>query len=195
MAANILRKVGFFVILLITLAVVLGTSEVSIFMPPMAQATFIEEAWGKAGSVAYLAAANTMKNRNGIEQELDNFQKRYLRRYFIDSIDRVSITYGAQMMDRWVISGSAIRLGSVESAAQTYCDRIYIREPYKPEDLGQLIMIAHEMVHVKQCHQLGSLEKFGYQYFKEYKRANQVYEKNKLEKEAYNFQKLFANIL
>lgn len=185
----------FFITLLISVAIALLVTEGSILVPQVAQASFLEEAWGQAGIVAYQAAAKTMRARNGEGQPLDNFQKRYLRRYFIDLIDRVAVIYNAQMMDRWVVSGMAIRVGTVESAAQTYCDRIYVRDPYKLEDTSQLIVLSHEMVHVRQCKRLGGHEQFGYNYFKEFKRAGQAYEKNKLEQEAYKFQAKFAKTL
>jgi hypothetical protein len=183
----------FLAILLTTLIVVLSVSKLATLVAYAAQTSWIEEAWGQAGAVAYEAAAKTMlvRNDNG-RRGLDNFQKRYLRGNFIGLIDRVSVVYDAQLMDRWVVGGMSIHLGAVESTAQTYCDRIYIYSTYQPEDIKQLIVLAHEMVHVRQCHQLGGMKKFGYVYFKEYKRANQKYENNKLEKEAFISQRKFA---
>ena len=95
-------------------------------------------------------------------------------------------------MDRWQVGNSIVHLGAIDSAAQTYCDRVYIRAPYQPENRQQLILLAHEMVHANQCEQLGGMGKFGYEYFKEYKRANQRYDKNKLEREAFIFQAKFT---
>ena len=43
------------------------------------------------------------------------------------------------------------------------------------------------MVHSQQCERLGGASNFGYKYFKEYKRANQNYRNNQLEREAYDF--------
>jgi hypothetical protein len=189
-------KNTFLVMLMTTLIVVLSVSKLATLVAYAAQTSWIEEAWGQAGAVAYEAAAKTMlvRNDNG-RRGLNNFQKRYLRGNFIDYIDRVSVVYDAQLMDRWVVGGMSIHLGAVESNAQTYCDRIYIRSTYQSEDIKQLIVLAHEMVHVKQCQQLGGMKKFGYVYFKEYKRANQKYENNKLEKEAFFFQRKFATSL
>jgi hypothetical protein len=53
-------------------------------------------------------------------------------------------------------------------------------------------IIAHEMVHVRQCVQNGGLDQFGYQYFVEYKRAKQKYENNLMEREAYALQNKFV---
>lgn len=186
-------KTTFVIILLTTLVVVLSISKLANLVAYAAQTSWLEEAWGQAGAVAYEAAAKTMLVRNDRGQRsLDNFQKRYLRGNFINHIDRVSVVYDAQLMDRWVVGGMSIHLGAVDSTAQTYCDRVYLRSTYQPEDINQLITLSHEMVHVRQCQQLGGMKKFGYAYFKAYKQANQKYEKNKLEKEAFIFQKKFA---
>jgi hypothetical protein len=187
------RKTTFGIILLATLIVVLAVLKLAPLVVYAAQTSWLEEAWGQAGAVAYEAAAKTMLVRNARgKRNLDIFQKRYLRDNFNDQIGRVSIVYDAQLMDRWVIGSMSIHLGTVDSTAQTYCDRVYIRASYKPKDIEQLIVLSHEMVHVRQCRQLGGMKKFGYIYFREYKRANQKYEKNKLEREAFIFQKKFA---
>jgi hypothetical protein len=163
-----------------------------IFTKSEAKLSLVDEAWGQAGSIAYQAAAKTMRSKNGAALPLDNIQKRYLRRYFIDYLDRVTVVYNAQMMDRWKFGNVAVHFGNVEAIAQTYCDRIYLRDPQNSEDLRQLGIIAHEMVHVRQCVQNGGLDQFGYQYFVEYKRANQKYENNLMEREAYALQSKFA---
>jgi len=91
-------------------------------------------------------------------------------------------------MDEWSAGGMRVNLG--QSDAQTYCNRIYFNDP-KSDDTSQLSLVAHELIHSKQCEQLGGAGKFGYHYFKEYKRANQSYENNKLEKEAFAFENQF----
>ncbi len=157
-----------------------------------AKSSLADEAWGQAGSIAYQAAAKTMRSKNGEGIPLDNVQKRYLRRYFIDYLDRVNVVYNAQMMDRWVLGNVAVHFGKVETIAQTYCDRIYLRDAYDPENMRQLSILAHEMVHVRQCVKTGGLDQFGYEYFVEYKRAKQKYENNLMEREAYDLQNRFA---
>ena len=51
------------------------------------------------------------------------------------------------------------------------------------------------MTHSKQCEELGGEGKFGFHYFREFKRAGQNYENNKLEREAYSFEEQFAGWL
>ena len=150
-----------------------------------------EQVWGESGSSAYQAAASTMRGRNGGSQGLDEVQKKYLRPHFGDLVDRVAIIYGARMLDQWSAFGKEINLSGVDTAAQTYCNRIYVRDSYKPNDFQQLVTLSHEMTHSKQCEQLGGEGKFGFHYFREFKRAGQNYENNKLEREAYGFQEKF----
>jgi hypothetical protein len=189
---NSIRRISFLILLTLALVTAIGVSDLSFFANSEAKSSLAEEAWGQAGSIAYQAAARTMRSKNGEGRPLDNVQKRYLRRYFIDYIDRVTVIYDAQMMDRWILGNVAVHFGKVETIAQTYCDRIYLRDPYQSEDPKQLAVLAHEMVHVRQCSQSGGLDQFGYQYFVEYKRAKQKYENNLMEREAYDLQNRFA---
>ena len=189
---NSVRRIVFLILLTIALVATIGMSDVRFFADSETKSSLADEAWGQAGSIAYQAAARTMRSKNGAGVPLNNVQKRYLRRYFIDYIDRVQIIYNSQMMDRWILGNVAVHFGQVETIAQTYCDRIYLRDDYQPENAKQLSVLAHEMVHVRQCFQNGGIDQFGYQYFVEYKRAKQKYEKNLMEREAYDLQNRFV---
>ncbi|WP_156800371.1 hypothetical protein [Thalassoporum mexicanum] len=164
-------------------------------LPPGIVEDTTANAWGQAGVIAYKAGANTMQARNGQGKSLDIGQKQALRPHFGKLVDRVRVSYGAQMLDRWEVDGKPLLLSSVESSAQAFCDRIYVKAPYAKNAPNQLILLAHELVHSKQCQDLGGIEGFGYAYFKAYKLANQVYRDNKLEVEAFKFQNQFANQL
>ncbi|NHC37364.1 DUF4157 domain-containing protein [Scytonema millei VB511283] len=154
-----------------------------------------EETWGQAGIVAYQAAARWMYANNGSGRALDDLQKQYLRIYFGDLVDRVAIAYNAKLMDGWLYADFKIDIGQVDAIAQTYCDRIYLEGSYKSGDPVQLALLAHELVHARQCESLGGETQFGYAYFKEFRRAGQSYKDNKLEIEAKDFQKQFAGWL
>lgn len=154
-----------------------------------------EETWGQAGIVAYQAAARWMYANNGSGRALDDLQKQYLRIYFGDLVDRVAISYNAKLMDGWLYADFKIDIGQVDAIAQTYCQRIYLEGSYKPRDSRQLALLAHELVHSRQCEQLGGTSQFGYSYFKEFKKVGQNYKDNKLEIEAKNFQIQFAGWL
>jgi hypothetical protein len=152
-----------------------------------------EKAWGEVGAVAYKGASQFMAKNNGWGRGLDDFQKQYLRPHFGDLVDRVEVVYGATLMDEWVAASLRIDVG--KSNAQVYGQKIYVTAPYKQGDVKQLILLAHELVHVQQYEELGGIDKFGYNYFKEYKRAGQNYRRNKMEREAFTFETKFARWL
>lgn len=152
----------------------------------------VEQAWGEAGSAAYQAAARTMRERNGSGQGLDETQKRFLRQRYGGLVDQVSVRYGARMMSEWCALGKCVNLGGVDSAAQTYCDRIYVSDPYKPNDADQVVLLAHELRHSQQCRERGGEGSFGFHYFREYKRAGQNYANNSMEVDAVNVARDFT---
>jgi hypothetical protein len=155
-------------------------------------ADFAENAWGEAGSTGYQAAARIMRERNGSGQGLDEIQKRFLRQRYGELVDQVRVSYGSRMMSEWCAAGKCVNLGGVDSAAQTYCNHIYVSDSYKPNDADQVVLLAHELRHSQQCREKGGEGKFGFHYFREYKRANQSYSNNSLEIEAENTAKDFA---
>jgi hypothetical protein len=142
------------------------------------------EAWGEAGAIAYPAAASIMRGRHGRSVGLDDIQKKYLRPHYGGLVDKVVVVYNAKMMSEWSALGKNINLGGVDSAAQTYCNRIYVKDSHQSGNRDQLLLLAHELRHAQQCQELGGEGKFGYHYFREYKRAGQNYENNKLEQSA-----------
>ncbi len=152
-----------------------------------------EKAWGNVGAIAYHAGDRLMSKNNAKPQGLDEIQKEYLRPHFGDLVDRVMVVYSAVLMEDWVAASFKINVG--RSNAQVYGHRVYIRDIYRPGDLQQIVLLAHELYHCKQYEELGSLSKFGYHYFFQYKKAEQKYEKNIFEQEAFKFEKFFANWL
>lgn len=158
-----------------------------------------EKAWGNVGALAYQAGNQLMANNNANNannakhQGLDAVQKQYLRPHFGDLVDRVEVVYSAVLMEDWVAASFKINLG--ESNAQVYGDRIYIKDIYRPGDLNQIVLLAHELYHCKQYEELGSLSKFGYHYFFQYKKADENYKQNIFEQEAFTFEDYFTNWL
>jgi Domain of unknown function (DUF4157) len=142
------------------------------------------EAWGSSGIVMFNVAAQLSATRNPPGQPLTTQQKKSLRPLFGNLVDRVQINYRALLMDRWSNGSQVVHVGAIDSAAQTYCDRIYVQDAYQPSNRGQLFLLAHELTHSAQCERLGGANQFGYQYFKSYYQAGKQYAKNPLEKEA-----------
>ena len=153
------------------------------------------QAWGETGATMLPFAAQIMELRNAEGIPLDAAQKGYLRPLFGNLVDRVIIVYQAKLLDRWSQDGKETHIGGVNSAAQTYCDRIYIRAAYKPRKTEGLILLAHEMTHSQQCQQAGGISKFGKRYFQGYFQGGQTYESNPLEKSAWVNEKKFARQL
>jgi Domain of unknown function (DUF4157) len=142
------------------------------------------EVWGNSGIVMFNVATQLMATRNPAGQPLMLVQKKSLRPLFGELVDRVQVNYSSRLMDRWSNGEQEVHVGDVDSAAQTYCNRIYVRDAYQPTNKGQLFLLAHELAHSAQCEGLGGSNKFGYQYFKSYYEVGRQYAKNPLEKEA-----------
>lgn len=145
------------------------------------------EAWGNGGRLAYRAAASVMSSRHRKHYYLTSFQKSKLRPLFGSLVDRVSVSYGCQMMEEWKVGPWTVRFGT-PSGGQTFGPRIYVKNPYRKRNLSQIRLLAHELVHSKQYERYGkTLSNFGYHYFKQYYLAGRSYRQNKLEREAYDF--------
>jgi hypothetical protein len=154
-----------------------------------------EEIWGETGATVLPLAANIMHLRNPQNQGLTPEQKKYLQPFFGDLVDRVKISYNAQLMDRWSTLDQEIHIGEIDSLAQTYGLDIYVRSPYELRNRKQLILLSHELVHVQQYLRFGNISKFGYEYFSAYYKAGKKYALNPLEIEAKSMEKKFAQTI
>lgn len=149
-------------------------------------------AWSETGATVLPLAAQIMEMRNHAGVRLDADQKDYLRPLFGNLVDRVRVVYQAQLLDRWSHGGKEMHLGGIDSSAQTYCDRIYIRAGYKSHDTNLLVLLAHELTHTQQCDRLGGISKFGARYFQGYFHSGQEYEDNPLEQSARQMEEKFT---
>ncbi len=154
-----------------------------------------ELAWSETGATVLPLAAQIMEIRNRQGLPLTKPQKGYLRPLFGNLVDRVSIVHNAQLLDRWSQGGKETHIGGVDSSAQTYCDRIYIRGVNRPNDTDRLVLLAHELTHAQQCDRAGGIVQFGENYFKGYYRGGQTYQDNPLEKSARAMEEKFTHQL
>jgi len=154
-----------------------------------------ELAWSETGATVLPLAAQIMLMRNALGVELEPAQKGYLRPLFGDLVDRVTVVYQAKLLDRWSQGGKETHIGGVDSSAQTYCDRIYIRASHRPHDTDLLILLAHELTHAQQCDRAGGISQFGEHYFKGYYEGGQTYQDNPLEKSARSMEQKFTRQL
>jgi Domain of unknown function (DUF4157) len=154
-----------------------------------------ELAWSETGATVLPLAAQIMQLRNPAGVPLDLAQKSYLRPLFGNLVDRVTVVYQAKLLDRWSQGGKETHIGGVDSSAQTYCDRIYVRAAYQPRDTDRLVLLAHELTHARQCAQAGGIGQFGERYFKGYYHGGQTYQNNPLEKSARAMEEKFTHQL
>ncbi len=152
-------------------------------------------AWGETGATVLPLAAQIVAIRNPQGSALTAEQKSLLRPLFGDLVDRVTVVYGAKLLDRWSQGGKETHIGGVDSSAQTYCDRIYVRDRYKPHDSDLLVLLVHELTHSQQCDRAGGIVKFGERYFLGYYRGGQSYQDNPLEKSARAMEEKFTRQL
>lgn len=142
------------------------------------------EAWGRAGSIGYPAAAARMHLNNPERYWLTDYQKKKLRPLYGKLVDQVAVSYGAKMMEQWTIAGKTVQL-SEPSGGQTFGLRIYLSGAYKARDEEQIKLLAHELMHTQQYVRFGgTLGAFGYYYFKAFYLDGLDYDANRLEKEA-----------
>jgi Domain of unknown function (DUF4157) len=153
------------------------------------------EAWSETGATVLPLAAQIMAIRNPQGVPLDTTQKSYLRPLFGNLVDRVTVVYQAKLLDRWSQGGKETHIGGVDSSAQTYCDRIYIRAADRPHNTDRLVLLAHELTHSQQCHQAGGISKFGERYFQGYYQGGKTYQNNPLEKSARAIEEKFTRQL
>lgn len=170
-------------------------TKIQIPVLPEIAAPSSARAWAQTGATVVPLAAQIMAMRNPQGVPLDRLQKSYLRPLFGDLVDRVRIVYQAKLLDRWSQGGQEKHVGGVNSAAQTYCERIYIRAAHQPRQTAEAILLAHEMTHSQQCQQAGGIGKFGERYFQGYYQGGQTYENNPLEKSAWAVEKKFTRQL
>lgn len=149
----------------------------------------LQSTWGEVGRGAYPAAANAMAVRHGrhVHTNIAPWDKRALAVHFGNLVDDVTLVWGAEPLDSWGSNRFTIKLGGPHgSAAQTYGKKVYLAPgPSQLSDYDRLQLLAHELVHVQQNKRHGSMESFGYHYFRNYAKADFRYAKNSMEQEAF----------
>jgi len=144
-------------------------------------------AWGEAGKKLYPIAAGTMLARNPPEvfppTPVPPEYRQALEPHFGRFLDNVRFHWDAELLDALEVPPFG-RITLTGADAQTFGYDVYFR-PGKRE----LPLVAHELVHVQQFVSRGeSLSNFGRDYFRGFFEGKLKYEKNPMEKEAYDFQ-------
>jgi hypothetical protein len=145
-----------------------------------------DELWGEAGRVAIPAAAISLRDRNINLQSYEIFPewKRLLRAKYGNLVDSTYVVLHARLTDKYCAATTyCIHLGSVDTAAQTFGNRIYKTGGWDRRSLSDFLTIAHELQHTQQQSTLG-LPTFGYRYFKSFKQVSRNYNNISFELEA-----------
>lgn len=162
-----------------------------------AQTGAAEEVWAESFRRGYPAGAAIQEKRYPFARALPEPLKAALRAsklYPEIDLDRIRVHWSALPFNSWNVGGREKVLAGKQADAQTFGYQIYVRDPdASPLDFSRVSVLVHELVHVKQyLRHKSSLEDFGYEYGKDYKRANEVYEDNPMEKEAFDFEDAHA---
>ncbi|MBQ49181.1 MAG: hypothetical protein CMP10_17520 [Zetaproteobacteria bacterium] len=144
---------------------------------------------GNVMSGVYPVGAETTAARNAGKpaRTISRPDKKILRPIFGDLVDRVTITYGANLLSQLDFIGLFQTAG-----AQTFGTRIYLektREYFTNEQLEHIELLAHELVHSQQWLTRGeSLSNFGRDYGTGFCKAGSSYDDNKMEAEARSYE-------
>ena len=167
--------------------------------PPIKNTPFDPKTWSPAdwlksgaGEACEAHALATAQRNRDMEQGLDPIQKEYLRPYFGDLVDQVTVKWDSLLNDNWSFLGHKIQAGS---AGQALGNTIYIADKRQPYSTQQLVLLAHEFVHVQQYQRHGNLDNYCREYMTGYAQADYDYESNSFEREAYGFEYKFAREL
>ena len=125
---------------------------------------------------------------------LSAYQKKWLgpwlERWGLDA-HKIQIVYEAELLNQHKILDLWPMAIMDQLAGQTFGDIIYLRQAYRQKDGNLLVLLSHEIYHVKQYRELGSVAEFGRQYVKGYIAGFFRYENNPMEAAAYDAQEKF----
>ena len=129
---------------------------------------------------------------------LSPYQKKWLGPWLNKwglAADKIQIVYAADLLNDHKILNIWPMAIMDELAGQTFGNIIYLRQAYKEKDGNLLVLLSHEIYHVKQYSELGSVAEFGRQYVKGYIAGLFRYDKNPMEVAAYGAEAEFRKWL
>jgi len=136
--------------------------------------------------------------RNKLPYPLSPYQKKWLGPWLKQwglSADKIQIVYEADLLSDHKILDIWPMAIMDEFAGQTFGNIIYLRQSYKEKNGNLLVLLSHEIYHVKQYAELGSVAEFGRQYVKGYISGLFRYDKNPMEIAAYDAEAKFRKWL
>lgn len=152
-----------------------------------------ETAFASQCAPAVGAALLVTEARTGGYTRLTSSDRRTLRNFFGDIVYDVKFYFNAKIVDEWDIGFTNVQF-AFDVAAQTFGNKIFIDDRYRPGDADQLALLAHEMQHVRQARREGGFfPGFAYAYCKAFWNSDFDYRSNKLEREARTTASRFRN--
>lgn len=152
-----------------------------------------EAAFASQCAPAVGAALIVTEARNGGYTRLNAEDRRTLRSFFGDLADDTKFYFNARIIDEWDLGFSSVQF-AFDIAAQTFGNKVFVDDRYRPGDEDQLALLAHELQHVRQARRAGGFfPGFAYDYCKAFYASGFDYSSNKLEKEARNTARYFRN--
>ncbi|MBF0299487.1 MAG: hypothetical protein HQK51_12250 [Oligoflexia bacterium] len=137
------------------------------------------------------AAEEQVRRSNGSGSGLSVSQKEKLRPFFGELVDRVRVHYKSLLSGEVCWNNKCLTYGY---AGQTFGHDVYLVDQITEDDVNQLSTIAHEMKHIEQIERVGTGIKWYANYCTHWVYDNTYsYEKNSLEREAYEFENYFID--
>jgi hypothetical protein len=131
--------------------------------------------------------------RNNVYTRLTSSDRRVLRSFFGDVVDDVRFYFDAKIVDEWDLGFTNVQF-AFDVAAQTFGDKVFVDDRYRPGDSDQLNLLAHELQHVRQARSAGGFfPGFAYDYCKGFWNSDFDYRSHEMEAEARRTANNFKN--
>lgn len=124
----------------------------------------------------------TNRWRNGSGSRIPRQEREALRPMFGDLVDHVTVHYNASITTSWSVAGRTVEYGSF--SGQAFGLDVYITDSYRPGDLSQMTLLAHEVQHNAQAVRAGGTRQQATEYCREFYNSGFSYADHPLEEEA-----------
>ncbi len=152
-----------------------------------------ETAFASQCAPAVGAALLVTEARNGGYTRLNSSDRRTLRAFFGSLVDDVHFYFNARIVDEWDLGFTNVQF-AFDVAAQTFGNKVFVDDRYRPGDADQLALLAHELQHARQSRREGGFfPGFAYAYCKAFWNSGFDYRSNTLEREARTTASRFRN--
>lgn len=138
--------------------------------------------FGAACTPVMLSGALTNRARNRGGGPIPREEREALRPLFGNLVDQIRVHYNASITTSWEVAGRTVEYGSF--SGQNFGNDVYITDSYRPGDLSQMTLLAHEVQHAAQAHRAGGLRAQATEYCRDFYNSGFSYADHPLEEEA-----------